>query len=147
MLYADIHHLIPLNLIIREWLNGSLFPLSAFLCFVICVFLHDTWREEGKGWRKTPGIATACCLAWIFFCESIRAGGVWWILRTMNDGQVVSIWTQWVINVAFMFSAGALVVTILRCTFLFSPPRWGHRYWLASAITTLCFLLLSHVLP
>lgn len=135
------------NLIIREWLNGSLFPLSLFLTYVILVFLWDTRQEIGPGWQREKGIATACALAWIFFCESIRAGGVWFILRTTNDGHVISVWMQWIINIAFMFSAAALVITILRCTFLFSPPRWGHRYWVASAITTLLFLIASHLTP
>lgn len=132
------------NLIIREWLNGSLFPLSAFLTYVILTFINDTRIEVGKGWSRTEGIPTACALAWIFFCDTIRAGGVWVILRTQNDGHVLPMYMQWIINVAFTFSAAALIVTILRCTYLFSPPRWGHRYWVASAITTLLFLLISH---
>lgn len=135
------------NLLIREWLNGSLFPLSAFLTWVILVFINDTRLEIGPGWSKTDGIPTACALSWIFFCETIRAGGVWIILRTQNDGYLVPLYVQWTINAAFIFSATAMVVTILRCTYLFSPPRWGHRYWVASAITTLAFLLLSHFTP
>lgn len=135
------------NLIIREWLNGSLFPLSAFLTWVILVFINDTRKEVGSGWTSTYGIPTACSLAWIFLCETVRAGGVWIILRTQNDGHAVPLYVQWVINTAFMFSAAALVVTILRCTYLFSPPRWGHRYWIASAATTLVFLLISHFTP
>lgn len=147
MNYKEIVELLPINLIIREWLNGSLFPLSAFLCYVICHFLYGTRAEIGPGWQKEDGVATACALAWIFFCESVRAGGVWWILRTQNDGHAVSVWMQWVLNIGFCFSAAALIATILRCTFLFSPPSWGHRYWIASALTTLVFLLVSHFTP
>lgn len=146
MLYQHTY-LLQSNLIIREWLNGSLFPLSAFLTVCILTFLYDTRKMFGKRWTREKGVATACSLAWIFFCESIRAGGVWLILRSQNDGVPVPDWVQHIVNVAFMFSAAGLIVTILRCTFLFSPPRWGNRYWMISAGTTVVFLILSHLLP
>lgn len=146
MLYQELH-LLQSNLIIREWLNGSLFPLSAFLCVCILTFLWDTRKIFGKGWHREKGVATACSLAWIFFCESVRALGVWYILRSQNTGRDVPDWLQHVINIALMFTAAAMVITILRCTFLFSPPRWGNRYWMVSAYTTLAFLILSHLFP
>lgn len=146
MLYTEMS-LIQSNLIIREWLNGTLFPLSSFLCYAICTFLWETRREIGTGWTREPGVATACGLAWVFLCDAIRAGGVWFILRLQNDGHHVPLWIQQVVNGLFIFAAFALVLTILRCTYLFSPPRWGHRYWIASAIATGVFLLASHITP
>lgn len=146
MLYTEMS-LISSNLIIREWLNGSLFPLSFFLTFAVVTFINDTRLEIGRGWARAPGIPTACALAWVFLCETIRAGGVWFILRLQNDGHVVPIWIQKSINGLFIFAAFALILVILRCTYLFSPPRWGNRYWVLSAIVTAWFLLISHFTP
>lgn len=135
------------NLVIREWLNGALFPLSLALAFIIGVFLFDTWRIHGRGWTTLPGIRTSCAMWWLFSAESIRAGIVWILLRIQNDGQRVTDALDYAVNVGFMFGATALIVAFLRCIFLFTPPKWGHVYWVASVLVTVLFLVLSDVFP
>lgn len=136
------------NLIIREWLNGSLLPLSANLAFIILVFLIDSFRyREDKSWWSIDGVPTGCALFWIFMCESMRAGCVWHILRTTNDGRVVPTWLREISNISFVIAAGILAAAILRCIYLFSPPGWQSWFWKFAAVTTIVFLLLSHYFP
>lgn len=140
------------NLVLREWLNGSLFPLSANLAFIIGVFLWDSWlysiaHPDGSRWWKMDGVPTACALFWIFSLESLRAGSVWIILRITNDGHEVPHWVREFTNVLLVVGGAGLAIMILRCTYLFTPPRWGNRFWLYSLATTLAFLLLSHFFP
>jgi len=135
------------NLIIREWLNGSLFPLSANLAFIILIFLVDSYRERDQvSWWKMEGVPTGCSLFWIFTCESVRAGCVWFILRATNDGRVVPQWIRELSNYSFVVAAAILAVMMLRCTFLWSPPRW-RNFWIYSAVVTTVFLLVSHYFP
>jgi hypothetical protein len=137
------------NLFIREWLNGSLFPLSLNLSIIIAVFLWDSFLEgtrQSARWWKMPGVPTACALFWIFGMESVRAGTVWLILRITNDGGVVPVWLSDVANASITIAGIILIITMLRCTFLFTPPRWGNRVWVYSIISTVTFLLLSALL-
>lgn len=138
------------NLIIREWLNGSLFPLSMNLTIIISIFLWAAWREgiaEGVRWQSISGVPTGCFLWWTFGAESVRAGVVWVILRTANDGHAIPKWFELFSNLAFICAAFALGLAILRGTYIFTPPKWGHKFWVYSAISTLLFLLASHLFP
>jgi hypothetical protein len=62
-----------------------------------------------------------------------------------GDGipQSVEYWSDF----AFIIAGVALVPALLRCTFIFTPPKWGHWIWVVSATSTIAFLLLSHLLP
>ena len=144
---ANAHY----NLIIREWLNGSLLPLSLSLTFIIGVFLFNNWRGDGGGWTlrwtKRRGIKVSCALFWLFAAESIRAGTVWALLRIANDNQRVTDILDFFVNVGFIAGAIALIGAFLRCNFLFTPQRWGHWYWVASLIVTILFLILSEIFP
>jgi hypothetical protein len=138
------------NLIIREWLNGSLFPLSLNLSLIIAVFLWDSYfaaRESRQKWFNMDGVPTACALFWIFSLDGVRAVSVWVILRINNNGMEVPMWMRQTTNVALALAAFGLMLTILRCTYLFTPPRWGNRYWIYSLVSTLIFLMISHILP
>ena len=133
------------NLIIREWLNGSLFPLCGNLAFIILVFLIRSYiYRDKKSWWSTPGVPTGCALFWVFMMETVRAGWIWWILRTSNDGYEVEKWVRDVSNISFIIAATVLVATILRCTYLWSPPRWQGFFWQYSAASTLLFLFISY---
>jgi len=135
------------NLVIREWLNGALFPLSLSLSFIISVFLLDTWRMHGKGWTTLPGIKVSCALWWLFSAESVRAGIVWVLLRIQNDNQRVSYLLDFAVNIGFVLGAITLIGSFLRCIYLFTPSKWGHVYWVASVLLTVIFLVLSDILP
>jgi len=133
------------NLLIREWLNGSLFPLCGNLAFIILVFLLHSYRYRDQlSWWKMPGVPTGCALFWVFSMETVRAGWIWWILREHNDGHPVEDWVREISNYSFIFAATMLAAMILRCTYLWSPPRWRKFFWQYSAISTLVFLLISH---
>ena len=138
------------NLIIREWLNGSLFPLSLNLSIIIAVFMWDSYIyaiTHKKRWFTLEGVPTACALFWIFTLDGVRAVSVWIILRFANDGHVVPEWVREWTNYALITAALGLVLTMLRCTYLFTPPRWGNRYWVYSLLSTLAFLVVSQLLP
>lgn len=135
------------NLIIREWLNGALLPLSVALAIIISIFLAETWWKHGRGWTGLPGIAVSCAFWWLFTAESIRAGVVWVLLRIQNDGQKVTAALDWYVNIAFILGATLLILAFLRCIYLFTPTRWGHRYWIASLFVTIVFLALSEFFP
>lgn len=134
-------------LIIREWLNGSLFPLSFMLASILLIFLLDLMLKYGRDFRTMEGVPTAIVLFWLFAADSWRAGFVWLTLRMINDGQDIPDWLQWATNMGFIFTALILIATMLRATYLFTPPRWGHAYWLLSVSVTLAFLLVSHNAP
>lgn len=139
------------NLILREWLNGSLLPLSLSLSLIIGVFLFNTWLASGGGWQwrwtEEKGIKVSCAFFWLFAYESVRAGTVWVLLRIANDGQRVTEWLDSMVNIAFVVGAAGLAVTFLRCCYLFTPESWGHRYWIGTLIFTIVFLVLSEMLP
>jgi hypothetical protein len=138
------------NLIIREWVNGSLFPLSLNFTAIVSVFLWSAWfegRRKGIRWQYISGVRTGCFLWWAFAAESARAGIVWMILRTSNDGGALPRWFEIWANVVFVMAGLALVFAVLRGTYIFTPPKWGHRFWLYSAVSTIVFLMLSHCLP
>lgn len=139
------------NLIIREWLNGSLLPLSVALAFIIGVFLFNTWRAHGGGlswaWTEDGGVKSACAFFWLFVFESMRAGTVWVLLRIANDGQRVTAALDYVVNITFIVSAAGLIIAFFRCCFIFSPNSWGHRYWIGALFVTIGFLVLSEMLP
>jgi hypothetical protein len=138
------------NLVIREWLNGSLLPLTANLAFIIGVYLYQAYqygKSHGFTWTRLEGVPTACALFWVFLAESIRAGFVWILLRTTNDGFKVSPDFETFSNVSLIFGAAILVASVLRCTYIFTPPYYRRVYWVFSLVTTVSFLIVSHIFP
>lgn len=128
------------HLIVREILNGAAFPLSVFLLAIICNYLWNMWTTYGRGWTRQPGVSTACALAWMFFAESCRAGCVWYILRTNNDGMKLNDTFQVVSNCILVVAGVILVLSLLRCTFIFTPPQFGNWTWIFSICITSLFL-------
>jgi hypothetical protein len=47
---------------------------------------------------------------------------------------------------AYIIAGSVLLASMLRCTFFFTPPRWGNRVWILSASITAAFLLGSYFL-
>lgn len=147
------------NLLIREWLNGSLFPLTANLALVIGVYLYQCFYEakrDGKSWLHVAGIQTACALFWVFGAESVRAVFVWLSLRTKNDGHQLAPFVDQFSTAMLIFAAAVLVAAVLRCTYLFTPPlvmirgrRFPFRqvFWVYSLAVTVAFVVFSHFYP
>jgi hypothetical protein len=130
------------NAIIREVLNGSLFPLFIFLSLMIGHYLWDIFRKSGSlnGWRRANGSQTACVLFWLLLAEGIRSGNVWYLYRTdtvhMNVATTsVGLWS----TLVFVVTATVLIATILRATYLFTPMDTPHRewWWRGSALVTI----------
>jgi hypothetical protein len=133
------------NLVIREWLNGSLFPLTINLTFIIGVFIVDSYLESVRlklRWLRMPGMATATALWAIFLFESLRAAIVWWALRTEGG---IPHWALGWSDAALILVGLGLVPALLRCTYIFTPPKWGHWFWFGSAVATMLFLFFSHL--
>lgn len=135
------------NVVIREWLNGALFPLSLSLAFIISVHLWDVWKENGRGWTRLPGVKVSCSFWWLFCAESVRAGIVWVLLRIQNDGQAVTETLGLAASWGFVFGATALIGAFLRTIYTLTPARWGHRYWIAAVAISVLFLILSEIFP
>lgn len=134
-------------LLIREWVNGGLFPLSFMLALILFVFMVNTWRIVGDGWAHAKGISTACVLFWIFSLDALRAGFVWFTYRVVNDGGVVPPWLETAVAAGFIATGVGLVVAMIACIYKFTPAKLGHSYWILSVCITIAFLLISHLAP
>lgn len=128
------------NLIIREFLNGGLFPLSVILAAIICIFLLDVRAVRGRNWRQADGVEVSCALGWLFTAEAIRAGCAWLILHTQNRGGDPAQ-ADLLFNVLFIISGVALFAAFIRCIYLFTPTEW--RRWIVYACVGYSALFLS----
>lgn len=132
------------SVILREMLNGALFPLNVALLIAFGFFLYQTRRMFGPGWSKTPGVPAACALWWIFFCDAVRAGLVWLTLKTQNDGGSVKFLEPFA-TAGFVIAAVVGVAAILRCIYIFTPKWIGHWGWIFAAGLTFAFLLFAEI--
>lgn len=138
------------HLLIREWLNGSLLPLTLNLSIVIGIYLSQSFldsRRFGRRFMNTPGIHTALVLFWVFFAESARAGSVWFSLRMQNAGREIPPDVGNLLNVMLVMCGVILVTAVLRCTYLFTPPKVRNVIWIYSLFVTVTFVILSHLFP
>lgn len=134
-------------LLIREWLNGGLFPLSFMLALILSVHMASAYQRVGAGWTKAPGVQTACVLFWIFTADAWRAGFVWFTLRIINDGGTLPAWVETATTMGFIATAVMLIAAMVRCIYQFTPARLGHSYWILSVAITVAFLIVSHLAP
>ena len=148
-------------------MNGGLLPLNLSLVVVIGLFLWAEWREAILQTRSSPltvflpidsfstfqraeGVQTACALWWIFLADAIRAGAAWSILNFRLGVAPVPTAVEipvmgaiaWV-NAGFIIAGVVGLIASLRCIYLFTPPRWGHWYWIGSVVTTLVFQIVT----
>jgi len=138
------------NMIIREWLNGSLIPLTVNLTLIIGLYLGQCFldaRRSGLRLRDVPGVHTAAVLFWIFFAESVRAASTWVSLRAQNGGGALSDVVSGMIDMTLAFVGVILVASILRCTYLFTPPRVRHAFWVYSLAVTVGFVSITRAFP
>jgi hypothetical protein len=146
----DFQDVTVTNLVIREWLNGSLFPLSINLALIIAIFIWDSYidwlkKPTTKRWWNADGVPTACALFWIFLLDGVRAISVWAVIWNANNGATIPDWIRALTNYALTIASVGLILTMLRCAYLFTPPRWGHAFWIYSAVSTLLFLALGQI--
>lgn len=145
-----MYEIVNSNLLIREWLNGSLLPLTLNLSIVIGVYLFHSVsdaRRSNTRLSDVPGVKTAHVLFWIFLAESIRAGSVWFSLRAQNSGKAVPPHVQDVLDMLLVVCVVVLMAAVLRCTYIFSPPQIRGIFWIYSLTATIMFVLLSHMFP
>lgn len=133
------------NLIIREWLNGGLLPLNICLMLAIGHSLNCARREHGRGWTQMPGVASACAFWWIFCADGIRAGLVWLTLRTQNRGGSIAA-IDALLTYGYILAAAIGVLASLRCIYLSTPRSVGHWGWILSALSTVAFVVTSHLM-
>lgn len=131
------------NLIIREWLNGSTFPISLILTWLISLYLFNSYMTFGHGWTRKPGVSTGCALWWIFASETLRSVCVWIVIR-INNGWIMTEHARMVLNFVFLAAGVILISALLRCTYLFTPPRWGNKIWILSFFITVLIMSTSH---
>lgn len=146
------------NLIIREWVNGTLLPLNISLVLATGLFLWTEFCQSIDPWigRKTwstfqarDGVATACALFWIFLADGLRAGAAWSVLNStlpiagLPPAAIdpMSMPFIQVVNIMFIVAGIVGVLAALRCIHLFTPPAWGHWYWLGAVALTALFHL------
>jgi hypothetical protein len=137
------------NLLIREWLNGSLLPLTLNLSFVLAMYVSQIYfetRHEHSSFWKVPGVHTAFILFWVFLAESTRAGSMWFYLRMQNRGFSPTVEATHALNIVLILVGVVLVASVLRCTYLFSPPMLRGVFWVYSLSLTVVFVLLSHMI-
>lgn len=153
-----IDFLLGYQALIREIINGYAFVLLLTLTLMITVFLWDTWVKEGPmtydRWARFPGVATACCLWWIFGAEAYRTCNVW---LTYNLGKMMARATLSQSLTGFsgvgMFSASGVSSTLgylvaglifnlalMRAIYIWTPPDWKSRVWLYASAGALIFV-------
>lgn len=131
---------------LREILNGAILSLSIVLLAIMCLYLFATYQMYGRGWSKESGTATACALAWMLFAEACRSGVVWYTLRSQNSGTELSETFKVVSDVVLVVAGVILVLSLLRCTFIFTPPQLGNWSWIFSLFLASVFLSFSLML-
>lgn len=137
------------HLLIREWLNGSLLPLTLNLTLVLFMYMLQNFyeaRRDRVSFFKIPGIQTVCVLFWVFLAESIRAGSVWYYLRMQNHGFNPTMEITAILNLVLVIVGIVLISSVLRCTYIFSPPQIRGAFWVYSLSITIVFMLLSHLM-
>lgn len=135
------------NLVIREWLNGALFPLNVALTFAIGVYLGQSFleaRNQCVSFRYMSGVQTACSLWWVFLCEAIRSGAVYASLNAGNRDVELPPQAQEFASVSLAVAALILCITLLRCIYLFTPRSWAGYFTFASVLVTCAFLIFTH---
>jgi hypothetical protein len=140
--------------LIREIINGVAFILLLTLVIMISVFLWDTWAKEGPmpyyKWSHFPGVATACCLWWIFAAEAYRTCNVWLsynlgkIEQHANFGQTlgVGIFSASSVSstVGYLTAGVVLNLSLLRAIYIWTPPEWQGRVWLYASLGAIVFV-------
>lgn len=120
-----------------------MFPLSAIVLMLLLIYLAKTFLAVGRGWTKEPGIAMGCALAWVFGAETVRSGCIWYILRAANAGRKLSDGMQMTFNALMMLAGIVIVCALLRCAYIFTPDRLGHRTWSFALAVTVIFVSIS----
>lgn len=134
------------NLFIREWGNGVLYPLGAYLAFVSCTFLWRVYRASPVAWRDEPGVALACAFVWIFAGESARAGSAWLALNAQRETRALPPMVEDMASLAFALAAACLVGVFFRCIWLFADEGKGVRETFTAILWTAAILALSNLL-
>ena len=145
-MYAEI---INSHLLIREWLNGSLFPITLNLALIIGVYLCREWSGSRKNrtmFFQIPGVQTAFVLFWLFSAETARAGSMWFRLRSENNGYPIDASVSSFLDGTLIVCGTVLVITVLRCTYLFTPPRIRGFFWAYSLLLMVAFTLVSNAI-
>lgn len=132
---------------IREWLTGGLFPLSAMFAFILLIFMAENAAVYGKNWTRRPGVVSACIFFWWIGLHAIRTGIAWLTLKAVNDEGDVPAWLLDLAGTLFVLTGAGLIAITLKGIYHFTPARWGHRYWIASVVVTVAFLLFARNLP
>jgi hypothetical protein len=141
---------------IREDINGAGMVLCASLTIMIFMFMVNGWYEATKrssfpfsNWSHMPGVPMACALLWVFGAETYRTGAIWHIYHFSSDhtqsavGSFAEV-TFWP-TLGYLVAGIILIFALIRCTFLFAPPTWRKHVWVCSLLTSLGFVLLSHL--
>ena len=80
--------------------------------------------------------------------DGLRAGLVWLLLRVevgaLPPFDMHHFVSPDTINVGFAIAGAIGVCASLKCIYLFTPPKWGHWYWIASAGSTAAWLIFTH---
>lgn len=142
--------MLNLNMIIREWLNGSLVPLTTNLTLIIGVYIVQCFtdaKRSGTSWHSVPGIKTAIALFWIFLAVSIRASFTWIELRAMNSEGELTPTLAHVSSAMLVLGTAVLTAAVLRCTYIFTPKVARNIFWVYSLVVTALFLVVTHAFP
>lgn len=131
------------SVLLREWLNGSTFPLMACLTFVLAWTLGETWRTHGRGWSRLDGIPVLCTLFWLFLADTIRSGLVWATLWYENDG-LSSAFLNPIRPIGFTLSAVFMLIGGLRLVRIITPRGWGERGWIWTVAVIVGFVVTTH---
>jgi hypothetical protein len=117
------------------------------LAIILLIFIIENRWRHGEAWAEQEGVATASFLFFLFAAYASRAWLVWLGLRIVNDGGTLPPWLVTASSVGFIVTGVILIAAMIRGTYLFTPERWGHRYWIFAVAITAIFLLVSEYGP
>lgn len=119
-----------------EGMNGTIFMLLLFGCFMFGLYISRQIRESGfKRMRLQAGISIFVLIAG----EAIERGWVWYWRHLQNGGQPA----DWMVNNPVLM-AGAFIETLgIICVIrVFAPDHWGKNIWIGSAIFAVAMTIL-----
>jgi hypothetical protein len=114
-----------------EGMNGTLFFLLMFACFMFGVYIA---REAiSNGYQRNR--LQAAIAVFVFFCgEAMNRGWLWYWRHLENNGMDAS----WMMK-HHVLLVGAMIQTLgVICVIrVFAPDAWGRNIWLISALVAI----------
>ena len=111
-----------------EGMNGTLFVLLVFGCFMFGLYIARQIRESGFARMR---LQAAISIFVLIFGEAIERGWVWYWRHLQNAGQAA----DWMINNPALMAGAFIEILGIVCVIrVFAPDHWGRNIWIGSIV-------------